>query len=506
MSAYQTLLPIAMMGTDRRSEVAVELPGEAGDTLSSVLAEEAEPTKRAMTATAVLAAAAQAARRGRKAAAPMPAGASVDTLPEATPAALLQEAFSAGTSRLQLRACLAVKAMGQRLPALVLPAALDAASRSRELRDVALQVIGNRGRWIAQFNESWKFAAGTTEHTETVWTEGSLDERRLFLESERGRDPATARARLAASLAELPARERADLIRCLLVGLGPDDEAFLQERLEDRSKEVRQLAAGLLAALPGSDFARRAAARLDGLLQHERAMVRKVWVLDAPEHFDDAWKADGIERDRTQSETLGDRAWWLMQLVRAAPLGWWQERLQMSPAELLRWARDGQWAEAVLRAWRQALALSPQPDWCEAFLDDWPEKQLREDPTQVLALLARPRREKYWLRQLDGGWLGRRESLVMVIIKVLAGTPLGDGLSPALSARLTTALVEEVQSEAGCRDWVLNERLPELAVALSLEAAAKLVDTPLHEAAPPLLQEAQAKVRRVVELRRLLDF
>ncbi len=506
MSAYQTLLPIAMMGTDKRSEVAVGLPGEAGDALSSLFAEEAEPTKRTMTAAAVLAAAVQAARRGRKAAAPAPTAAPLDLSPEAAPAALLQEAFAGGTSRLQLRACLALQATGQRLPALVLPAALDAAHRSRDLRDAVLLVIGNRGRWLAQFNERWKFAAGTTENAETVWTEGGLDERRLFLQSERQRDPAIARKRLAASLAELPARERAELVRCLSVGLGPDDEAFLQERLADRSKEVRQLAAGLLAALPGSDFARRAAARLDRLLKHERAMVRKAWVLDAPEHFEDTWKADAIERDRGQGETLGDRAWCLMQLVRAVPLGWWQERLQMSPAKLLRWARDGQWAEAVLRSWRQALELSPQPEWCEAFLDDWPEKQLREDPTQVLALLAPARREKYWLQQLDGGWLGRRDSLSMIITKVLAGTPLDDGLSPALSSRLTTALLAEVQSEAGCRDWVLNERLPELAVALSLEAAAKLMDAPLHEAAPPLLQQAQDKMRRVVELRRILDF
>ena len=60
VSAYQTLLPIAMMGTDKRSEVAVGLPGEAGDALSSLFAEEAEPTKRTMTAAAVLAAAVQA--------------------------------------------------------------------------------------------------------------------------------------------------------------------------------------------------------------------------------------------------------------------------------------------------------------------------------------------------------------------------------------------------------------------------------------------------------------
>lgn len=77
--------------------------------------------------------------------------------------------------------------------------------------------------------------------------------------------------------------------------------------------------------------------------------------LDAPEAFLPEWKADALEETKPKGEKLGQRAWWLYQIVAAVPLDWWQTQLQATPVELLRWAGKTDWQEALLRAWYHAV-------------------------------------------------------------------------------------------------------------------------------------------------------
>ena len=66
----------------------------------------------------------------------------------------------------------------------------------------------------------------------------------------------------------LSAETRAAYVEALGVGLGPEDEPFLESALDDKSRQVRAEAVRLLATLPASRFAGRMTARL-----HERVEV-----------------------------------------------------------------------------------------------------------------------------------------------------------------------------------------------------------------------------------------
>jgi hypothetical protein len=104
-------------------------------------------------------------------------------------------------------------------------------------------------------------------------------------------------------------------------------------------------------------------------LTTEKKLLRgTVATIDAPAAFDPAWKADGIDEARPKGHSLGDRAWWLYQLVRRASLAWWETETGMTPAALLAWARKSDWKDALLAGWAEAQAVQRRVEWAEAFL------------------------------------------------------------------------------------------------------------------------------------------
>ena len=506
MSALASLLPMAMVGAERQPVTAPALGGEIGALAQAVAAAAGDDTERMLHLAAIVAACTQAGSRGRTRTGELPAAAPREALrPVSDPrqVALLRWLFEQGPTRLQVRVFGALAAAATRLPDILLPAALDSGQQHRELRPALLAVIGERGRWLAQFSDTWRFAAGagTQSPIELRWAEGSLDERRVLLAEERRASPLAARERLAATLAELPARERAELLGALAVNLSQDDEPFLEGLLQDRSREVRQLATSLLASLPQSALAQRAGARLDALLSQERVKLRRSWVIDAPQAAAAQWKDDGIDSARPQGESLGERAWWMYQLARQVPLAWWGARLQMTPAETLKWAVDGAWGEALIRAWRDQLAVSRDPAWCEAILDDWPEKYLRDEPASVLSLLPPARREKYWEKQLKGGWLGRPLSIGSVAAGILSACPPGETLSPQMSRRILDALAGALKDDSLARDYALREALPELCVIVAAETIDRVKSLPFAPDAAPALLDVQQRISQICEIR-----
>jgi hypothetical protein len=84
------------------------------------------------------------------------------------------------------------------------------------------------------------------------WTELPKGHRVAFLREQRREDPAAARALLQGVLKSETAAVRVDLLAALEVGLGADDLPFLESITSDRSEAVRDLAARLIANIPGT--------------------------------------------------------------------------------------------------------------------------------------------------------------------------------------------------------------------------------------------------------------
>jgi hypothetical protein len=315
---------------------------------------------------------------------------------------VLRAVFEEGPDGLRVEALRLLAACGLVLPPRLLPAALGLGVRSRELRPELMPVLGERGRWLAQQNPDWAYAAGAgdAEPAADLWEHGSTAERQAFLAALRQRAPDRARELLREGFTEIDARTRAGMIELLAAGLSAADEEFLQGALADRSKEVRQIAASLLARLPSSAYVGRMTARLSASLRQERKLLRRVWLIEPPESFGADWKGDAVEENRAKGESLGDRAWWLYQLARAVPLAWWEATTGIEPGALVVWAKETDWSEALFRAWGEALRRQPDARWAAAFLDAPKLKGLPLDSFELIASLPVAEGERRWLHLL----------------------------------------------------------------------------------------------------------
>lgn len=503
------LLPTAMVGTDRQASPQPAWPGAIGQAINEAMAQAPDAPTALLRAAGMLATCSLAGLQGTADALPAStAPAEPDTLHELAdgPALhLIAWALQEGPARLHHGVC---QAMGQakcRLPTRLLPAALDMGRRSVALRAILAPVLGERGQWLAAQRDDWRYAVGVSALApeESRWTEGSLEQRRAFLAAERAAQPAQARERLAQALAELGAKERADLLGVLADGLTLQDEPLLDSLRADRSREVRASALELLLRLPDAAHPRRAAERMAALVRHERALLHKHWVVDAPEAVGADWKADNLDAPRPQHEELGERAWWLYQLVRQVPLGWWNAHTGMAAAELIEWARSTDWKQPLLRGWRDVLLSAPQLDWGQAFIDTGAAHQLRTDVAAILTLLPREAREKIWQQRLSKE--GDTAQLHALVPQMLAACPAGETWSAPLSIALADAVLQRARKATLADDYGLRAHLGELVCALHADALDRLAPWPRHADETPSFAAVVHDVTQVIATRRALQ-
>ncbi|WP_431259065.1 DUF5691 domain-containing protein [Roseateles chitinivorans] len=530
MSAWTPLLPVAMVGTDRQPGPCPEWPGDIGALVARATqaADVADsPAGQVLRAMAVIATCEAAGTQDRAwSASPLQAAAD-DRLPvvperldgvagSGSLRALLRWALTDAPGRLQQQVFADLAAAGLRLPEMLLPLALDVGRRAVALRGPLLPVLGERGLWLARQREDWHYAAGAGGEApgETQWTDGTLEQRRAFLARERATDAAAGRRRFESAMTELAAKERADLAAQLAVRLGMDDEPLLDRLRADRSREVRDVALDLLLRLPDAAHPRRAIERIAPLLRPERQLLRQQWAIDAPEAAAPDWAADQVVAARPTSEKLGERAWWLHQLVRQVPLDWWTTTTAMTPAELLGWAARTDWADALKRGWFDALAATRDVAWCEAFLDASQITGAGSDPAQAQAQVNVPlqmhqaaqalnwlpqaRRERHWLRHLQQG--------ALPLSALIAAASGGETLGAALSTALTDQLLTRARAGTLKDDYAVRAMLADFGAVVhadSLPAYASLADIRAADETAAHAEQLQA-VAQTAALRRAL--
>jgi hypothetical protein len=293
----------------------------------------------------------------------------------------------------------ALAGRGWVLPPRWLPESLDlaATTRSEPLRSAIVAVLGARGRWLARQSSAWAvlLPPETPAAAAEIWQTGDRATRLAALRHLRGVAPETGRALLADTWAQEAPDDRVAFLPLLAVGLSQADEPFLESCLADRRKDVRIAAADLLARLPGSRWVARMTERLRPLLSAERRLLRGLRVtVSLPEQCDDVMARDGIAAKPPAG--LGERAWWLFQMVAAVPPAVWTNAWRAAPAELIRAAADDENVGALLTGWARAAARSGDESWAAALLRRyadapwpfWPADGNRLFLDDVPALLA----------------------------------------------------------------------------------------------------------------------
>lgn len=273
---------------------------------------------------------------------------------------------------------------GQRAAFRDLPALLGLAARERALRPAAAAVLGARGVWLARRTEGWAeipeagAGRGTTSLSDEIWETGSPAERAAWLRQTRAADPARAAEALAKAWGEAAGEERERLLAVVAEAPDARDVPLLEgEALRDRRREVRAAARGALMRRPESAFARRARERAEQMVALEGMPMERRLVLRPPEHFDAAWKADGVE-EKAPAGT-GARAHWARQWLGAVPLSAWTSRFDLGAETLLALDRDEEWGEVILLGWIDAAMAAPETANAEALarhlagLAKWPK-------------------------------------------------------------------------------------------------------------------------------------
>ncbi|MFE6888876.1 DUF5691 domain-containing protein [Streptomyces sp. NPDC057694] len=379
---------------------------------------------------------------------------------------------------------------GYAAPPELLPALLDAARGRTDLRPQALAFAGPRALWLGRLNTDWKFALRATpgasaalpapEDTERVrqlWEEGLFAERVALLSTVRAHDPGAARTLLAGTWSTERAEDRLMFLDSLRTGLGDADEPFLEQALGDRSRNVRATAAELLSALPRSALAGRMADRALSCVALDRATGTVT--VEAPHECDPAMERDGVVAKAPAGR--GERSWWLGQLVEAAPLDRWPDRLGGGSArEIVALPVADDWQGELHAAWCRAAVRQGDIGWSRALLGSataagaaGPGAVSLAERAKLLTALPRDERAEWVGQFIAAHGLSEAFQLLGVCATPWA-VPLGQAVVDALN----------IARDAGSYPWSfsgvmgLAERCLDPSEVVRLEALTAAVEEP----------------------------
>jgi hypothetical protein len=282
--------------------------------------------------------------------------------------------LSAGDKRLIGEWLSLLKARGAALPHCWLPELLDLACHDQELQPMILSLLDARGRWLAAQHPDWQSLAlpGDLDAISGRWETGTVQARLTLLRQLRAADPERARDLATATWDQDAAQDRARFAWAFAANLSLADESFLEGLLADRSKQVRSVAAGLLARLPESGLVRRTLDRLSPLLVLERRpLKRSRLAIVLPEAYTPDMAHDGIIK---KPQGVGKRAWWLLQMVAAVPPAHWTFIWDLQPADLVVLAARTDYEWLLLEGWARAAARHHDAQWAETLLRRWLDK------------------------------------------------------------------------------------------------------------------------------------
>ncbi|MFL6072700.1 MAG: DUF5691 domain-containing protein [Mycobacteriales bacterium] len=344
---------------------------------------------------------------------------------------------------------------GRRAPEEDLPDLLDHGRAHPTRRTAVAELAGPRGRWLAGLNPRWRYAAEVAdpdgdEPVEESWRLGSRTQRAALLVALRGRDPAAARDLLASTWSTETAEDRAAFLQALATGLSAADEEFCEAALDDRGRQVREVAADLLARLPDSALAGRMAERAQARVRRDG---RRLAVI-LPTECDEAMRRDGVLPNPRIG--TGERAWWLEQIVAATPLDRWPAALGQPLERLVTLRAPDDLHEVVRRGWVRAAVRQGRVDWAYALLGVRPEPDL-------LAVLPHDECCSYVAGQLD------RHGFTSDNMALLPRCP--DRWTTGLG-RAFLAAVERDVTRAADRPFWLGHVVAGARLALPLELAA----------------------------------
>ncbi|MBA3531887.1 MAG: hypothetical protein H0T73_08210 [Ardenticatenales bacterium] len=476
MKLWQELVTTSLIGTGRKVPV---LPS-SGTPLETQLAalRGVEPERALLGAAALLYLYQQSGQLPRTQGGDLPEPCGTETLPRCRPGATHYLSMMVeGQHQDLLPEWLTTTALlEQRVPEELLPGLLEMGRKRSELREAIVPVIGQRGRWLAAQNQCWEYAAEFAEEA-SLWQTSKRGTRLLMIQQIRSHTPEHARQLLQSTWNEDSPEDRASFMETFTVGLSMEDEPFLENALTDTRKEVRQAAATLLAQLPASRLVQRMMERAKQFIRFDQDHIE----VALPEERDAAMIQDGIEELNASygSSNLGEKSWWLRQILQVIPPAYWVERWKMAPTVLvgqLEMEETREWKELFLEAWSAATLIHEDAEWAEAILTKHPTK------THLLDIMPPAQREAFLLRLLEaaGDTPYRNPAILPLLMQYQRSW------SPELTRAVLIGLGKYFSSNDTSIYWQLHSALKEFArrMAPSFVAEAESILLPEVQKTP----------------------
>ena len=262
---------------------------------------------------------------------------------------------------------------GRVLPPQWLPVVLDVL-KPAELAGFAA-VLGRRAVWLAARNPAWHLRDVVTPPSEERWVNGTLAERVGELTRLRAIDADAARGWVEKTWAVESPEAREAFVRVLLEGVSAADEAFLETALGDKRKAVRAAAVECLALLPACAHARRNLERVEPLLTFDPPgsgllgkLKKRHLHIELPAVLDKVTVRDGIEVSPPANRKIGERAWWLVQMISLVPPSHWTTRFGCDARTLVEAVTETEYSAELFSALTRAAGRHADEAWLAEIL------------------------------------------------------------------------------------------------------------------------------------------
>lgn len=420
MKAWEEIVNKALLGSEKVSLTSADLPREIGEAFDIPDAVEKEDAFLKISALAF-----QFRQSGAQ-----PINATHITHPESQPET---KPYCSAQASLMLKTVLEEELLSllafwlhvctsknQLAPPEMLPSLLNIATRRKEFRNEVAAVCGERGKWLAQLNTEWNYTS-IDLNDETVWTEGTADERKELLRQLRIADPERARKLLENAWATEGSNEKLAFLEILKDTVSSVDVPWL-ESLKEKGQKVNGAILELLKLIPSSAVVQEYQRVLASVVTVKSGkallgMINKTEIIvDESFAFPESIFKTGIEK-LSSDKNISDGKHIVAQLIMAVPPSFWQAHLQRTPSEVIELFQKEKHTSFYLPALAIASARFRNNEWTKAILDKadvdlignsipallsgmsgneldkYALKFFNEQPTQIIHLLQRAETE-----------------------------------------------------------------------------------------------------------------
>jgi len=244
-----------------------------------------------------------------------------------------------------------------------LPDLLNRCLESREFWQKIKPAIGKRGWWLLLQNPRWESLDNMPSPDK--WASGTQEERLSFLLFFREKAPEKALEILEETWEKESLQEKIAFLTILKIGLSSTDEAFLEDRLYDSRKEIRERAATMLAQIPNSELSERMFIRAIDLI----SIVDENLEIELPEDPDETAIRDGISLSKKRFK--GQKTGILHQIIAKINPIKWEKHFEKTPEQLLKLFYNSEWSKTLIQAVIEATFIHDNQRWAKPLLEMW---------------------------------------------------------------------------------------------------------------------------------------